>query len=83
MVKLNEIVYCEPNGNLKQPFVGRVEKIYERTVLVKVLGQHDCDRWKVIELTGRVIVAIKKVKAAVLTTPEEQLTSGFSQLNEA
>lgn len=70
MTKLNEVVYCEPNGNLTRPFVGQIEKIYERTVLVRVLGHHTCDRWKVIELTGRVIVAIKKTRPAVLPETE-------------
>ncbi|WP_054711097.1 hypothetical protein [Secundilactobacillus paracollinoides] len=52
MLKVNDLVNCQPNGNLKQSFVGQIEKIYERSVMVKIIDHHIEDRWKVIELTG-------------------------------
>ena len=70
MMTLNSLVYCEPNGNMTQPFIGRIEKVYERSVMVAIVGHHHCDRWKVIELTGRAIVALSKIRPAAMTTPQ-------------
>ncbi|MTV83327.1 hypothetical protein [Secundilactobacillus folii] len=62
MIKLNDVVKCQPNGNLTCPFVGTVERIYERTVMVTVTEHHPNDHWKLMELMGRVIVGLDKVE---------------------
>lgn len=67
MIRINDIVTCQPNGNLTCTFVGRVEHIYERTVMVTVMDHHPKDRFKVAELMGRVIVAKSKVKTQAQT----------------
>ncbi|KZL41780.1 hypothetical protein [Secundilactobacillus collinoides] len=61
MLKVNDLVQCQPNGNLKRSFIGQIEKIYERSIMVKIIDHHIEDRWKVIELTGRVIVRMQSV----------------------
>jgi len=70
MIKINDIVTCQPNGNLTCPFVGRVEHIYERTVMVTVLEHHPNDRFKLAELMGRVVVAKSKVEVQTNAAPE-------------
>lgn len=73
MIKINDIVTCEPNGNLTCAFVGRVEHIYERTVMVTVLDHQPCDRFKVAELMGRVIVAKTKIKTQTETAQQRKV----------
>ncbi|GAX04398.1 hypothetical protein IWT140_02036 [Secundilactobacillus pentosiphilus] len=72
MIKINDIVTCEPNGNLTCSFVGRVEHIYERTVMVTVMDHHPSDRFKVAELMGRVVVAKSKVKTQAETAVQKR-----------
>ncbi|MCH5461527.1 hypothetical protein HC026_10705 [Lactobacillus sp. LC28-10] len=76
MIKINDIVTCQPNGNLTCDFVGRVEHIYERTVMVTVMDHHPSDRFKVAELMGRVIVAKDKVKTQAETVQQLKVAEG-------
>lgn len=69
MIKLNDCVHCQPNGNLLKPFKGTVEKLYERTAMVLVTDYHPDDHWRVVELTGRVIVALKNMQPQLETVP--------------
>lgn len=69
MIQLNCLVRCQPNGNLLRPFVGKVEKIYERTAMVTVTEYHRDDHWKVVELTGRVIVALNRMQPQIAFAP--------------
>lgn len=61
MIKLNDTVKCQPNGNLTCEFVGTVEHIYERTAMITVTQHHPNDHWKLMELMGRVIVSLDKL----------------------
>lgn len=69
MIQLNDIVHCQPNGNLLRPFIGKVEKIYERSAMVTVTEYHRDDHWKVVELTGRVIVALNRMQPQLAFAP--------------
>ncbi|GAK48210.1 hypothetical protein LOSG293_210340 [Secundilactobacillus oryzae JCM 18671] len=59
--KLDDVVNCQPCGNIKNAFKGIVEKVYTRSILVKIMEHHPDDRWEVIKLTEKTVIAADKI----------------------
>lgn len=61
-VKLGEIVGAKSEEELKHPFEGKVEKIYENSALLAITSYDPEDESSVSELNNKMVINFKKLK---------------------
>lgn len=61
-VKLGEILGATSEEELKHPFEGKVEKIYENSALLAITSYDPEDESSVNELNNKMVVNFKKLK---------------------
>lgn len=61
-VKLGEIVGATSEEELKHPFEGKVEKIYENSALLAITSYDPEDESSVNELNNKMVINFKKLK---------------------
>ncbi|MCI1987423.1 MAG: hypothetical protein LKJ69_12640 [Lactobacillus sp.] len=64
LLPVGTIVSCLANGNMEHPFVGQIEKHYERSALVKILAHHPKDKLNARELLQRVVISFDTMTPA-------------------
>ncbi|WP_297816898.1 DUF2187 domain-containing protein [uncultured Lactobacillus sp.] len=61
-VKLGQIVGAKSEEELKHPFEGKVEKIYENSALLAITSYDPEDEASVSELNNKMVINFKKLK---------------------
>ena len=61
-VKADDILSAESEEELTKPFVGKVEKIYENSVLLKIIDYDKADKTAVSDLNQKIVVNFKNLK---------------------
>ena len=63
-VKVGAIVGAKPEEELKKPFQGKVEKIYENSALLAITSYDPIDAASVSDLNNKIVVNFKNLKVA-------------------
>ncbi len=63
-IKLNDILSAKSEEELAKPFLGKVEKIYENSVLLTIIDFDETDETAVSDLNHKIVVNFKNLKAA-------------------
>ena len=63
-VKVGAIVAGKSEEELKKPFQGKVEKIYENSALLAITSYDPIDETAVSDLNNKIVVNFKNLKAA-------------------
>lgn len=63
-VKVGAIVAGKSEEELKKPFQGKVEKIYENSALLAITSYDPIDETAISDLNNKIIVNFKNLKAA-------------------
>ncbi|AZN77318.1 DUF2187 domain-containing protein [Lactobacillus acidophilus] len=63
-VKVGAIVGAKSEEELKKPFQGKVEKIYENSALLAITSYDPVDTTAVSDLNNKIVVNFKNLKAA-------------------
>lgn len=63
-VKIGAIVTGKSEEELKKPFQGKVEKIYENSALLAITSYDPIDETAVSDLNNKIVVNFKNLKAA-------------------
>lgn len=63
-VKLDAIVAAKSEEELKKPFQGKVEKIYENSALLAITSFDPVDATAVSDLNNKIVVNFKNLKSA-------------------
>ena len=61
-VKADDILSAKSDEELPKPFVGKVEKIYENSVLLKIIDYDKADKTAVSDLNQKIVVNFKNLK---------------------
>ncbi|MBC6349293.1 DUF2187 domain-containing protein [Lactobacillus melliventris] len=61
-VKADDILSAKSDEELTKPFVGKVEKIYENSVLLKIIDYDKADKTAVSDLNQKIVVNFKNLK---------------------
>ncbi|KJY55718.1 DUF2187 domain-containing protein [Lactobacillus melliventris] len=61
-VKADDILSAKSEEELTKPFVGKVEKIYENSVLLKIIDYDKADKTAVSDLNQKIVVNFKNLK---------------------
>lgn len=64
-VKIGAIVTGKSEEELKKPFQGKVEKIYENSALLAITSYDPIDETAVSDLNNKIVVNFKNLKAAL------------------
>ena len=62
-VKADDILSAKSDEELTKPFVGKVEKIYENSVLLKIIDYDKADETAVSDLNQKIVVNFKNLKS--------------------
>ena len=62
-VKADDILSAKSEEELTKPFVGKVEKIYENSVLLKIIDYDKADETAVSDLNQKIVVNFKNLKS--------------------
>ncbi|WEV70680.1 DUF2187 domain-containing protein [Lactobacillus sp. ESL0785] len=63
-VKLDDIVSAKSEEELTQPFIGKVEKLYENSAMLTIIDFDQVDKTAVGDLNQKIVVNFKNIKAA-------------------
>lgn len=63
-VKVGAIVAGKSEEELKKPFQGKVEKIYENSALLAITSYDPVDETAISDLNNKIVVNFKNLKAA-------------------
>jgi uncharacterized protein YkvS len=63
-VKIDDILSAKSEEELTQPFIGKVEKIYENSALLKIIDFDPVDKTSVGDLNHKIVVNFKNLKTA-------------------
>ena len=63
-VKVGAIVGAKSEEELKKPFQGKVEKIYENSALLAITSYDPVDATSVSDLNNKIVVNFKNLKVA-------------------
>ena len=63
-VKVGAIVAGKSEEELKKPFQGKVEKIYENSALLAITSHDPIDETAINDLNNKIVVNFKNLKAA-------------------
>ena len=63
-VKVGAIVAGKSEEELKKPFQGKVEKIYENSALLAITSYDPIDETAINDLNNKIVANFKKLKAA-------------------
>ncbi len=63
-VKIGAIVAGKSEEELKKPFQGKVEKIYENSALLAITSYDPIDETAINDLNNKIVVNFKNLKAA-------------------
>ncbi|MDF7668834.1 MULTISPECIES: DUF2187 domain-containing protein [unclassified Lactobacillus] len=63
-VKLGDIVSAKSEEELTKPFIGKVEKTYENSAMLKIIDFDEADRTAIGDLNNKLVVNFKNLKAA-------------------
>ncbi|MDK7883270.1 DUF2187 domain-containing protein [Lactobacillus iners] len=61
-IKINSIVGAKSDEEISKPFEGKVEKIYENSVLLSITSYEPEDETNVSDLNGKIVVSFKNLK---------------------
>ena len=59
---VGDVLLAPAYGNLEQPFTGKVEKVYENSLLVEIIENDPADQPAVNEMNHRAIVRMSEVE---------------------
>ena len=63
-VKIGQILAATSEEELKHPFQGKVEKIYENSALLAITSYDPVDATAISDLNNKIVVNFKNLKAA-------------------
>ncbi|MCX8720358.1 MULTISPECIES: DUF2187 domain-containing protein [Lactobacillus] len=63
-IKIDDILSAKSEEELTKPFLGKVEKIYENSALLKIIDFDEADETAVSDLNNKIVVNFKNLKAA-------------------
>lgn len=63
-VKIDDILSAKSEEELTKPFIGKVDKIYENSALLKIIDFDEADETAVNDLNQKIVVNFKNLKAA-------------------
>lgn len=63
-VKIDDILSAKSEEELTKPFIGKVDKIYENSALLKIIDFDEADESAVSDLNQKIVVNFKNLKAA-------------------
>ena len=63
-VKIGQILAATSEEELKHPFQGKVEKIYENSALLAITSYDPVDASAISDLNNKIVVNFKNLKAA-------------------
>lgn len=63
-VKLGDIVSAKSEEELTKPFIGKIEKIYENSAMLKIIDFDKADKTAISDLNNKLVVNFKNLKAA-------------------
>ena len=63
-IKINDFVEGKVQEDMDHPFMGKVEKVYEHSVLLEIISNDPKDDANVAELNNKIVVNIESVKLA-------------------
>ncbi|GKQ42443.1 hypothetical protein RD055328_03660 [Companilactobacillus sp. RD055328] len=63
-IKIDDFVEGKVQEDMDHPFTGKVEKIYEHSVLLEIVSNDPKDDANVAELNNKIVVNIESVKLA-------------------
>ncbi|WP_125588298.1 DUF2187 domain-containing protein [Companilactobacillus jidongensis] len=61
-LKVGEVYECKVDEDMDYPFEGKVEKVYEHSVLMEIVKNDPKDDTNKMELNNKIVVSIKKIK---------------------
>ena len=61
-VKADDILSAKSEEELTKPFLGKVEKIYENSALLKIIDYDPTDKTAVSDLNQKIVVNFKNLK---------------------
>ena len=61
-IKIDSIVGAKSDEEISKPFEGKVEKIYENSVLLSITSYEPEDETNVSDLNGKIVVSFKNLK---------------------
>ena len=70
-VKADDILSAKSDEELTKPFVGKVEKIYENSVLLKIIDYDKADKTAVSDLNQKIVVNFKNLESVSKTKMKE------------
>ena len=62
-VKADDILSAKSEEELTKPFLGKVEKIYENSALLKIIDYDPTDKTAVSDLNQKIVVNFKNLKS--------------------
>ncbi|MGQ5708248.1 DUF2187 domain-containing protein [Lactobacillus sp. PSON] len=63
-VKVGALVGAKSEEELKKPFIGKVEKIYENSALLAITSYDPVDETAISDLNNKIVVNFKNLKSA-------------------
>lgn len=63
-VKVGALVGAKSEEELKKPFIGKVEKIYENSALLAITSYDPIDETAISDLNNKIVVNFKNLKSA-------------------
>lgn len=63
-VKVDALVGAKSEEELKKPFIGKVEKIYENSALLAITSYDPVDETAISDLNNKIVVNFKNLKSA-------------------
>lgn len=77
-VKVGAIVEAKSEEELKHPFQGKVEKIYENSALLAITSYNPKDEAAIGDLNNKMVVNFKKLKA--IKAPKKVKTASTNDI---
>ena len=63
-IKVGALVGAKSEEELKKPFIGKVEKIYENSALLAITSYDPVDETAISDLNNKIVVNFKNLKSA-------------------
>ena len=63
-VKVGALVGAKSEEELKKPFIGKVEKVYENSALLAITSYDPVDETAISDLNNKIVVNFKNLKSA-------------------
>ncbi|WP_439424745.1 hypothetical protein ACKP2L_04865 [Oenococcus alcoholitolerans] len=60
--KIGDTLLAEPYGGLQHPITGRIERVYEHSLLIEIIDSQKDDQVMVTEMNNRAVVPMDSVE---------------------